>query len=170
MAMHKHAAVTLSLLAGLAVSGCAGAGGDCDPARGGLIGGISCDTSGGYDRRIAERQAEQASLAQRSAELTAERDAIEAERREVARTLEAKKAERAKAEKQLADVRRKLGTGQQHNRTLQGEAKKLEADIRQNEADVARLKKTDDTKAARLAELKREKDLLTKEYDAYTGR
>ena len=168
--MHKHAAVALSLLAGLAVSGCAGAGGDCDPARGGLFGGISCDASGGYDRRIAERQDEQAALAKRSAALTAERDAIEAERREVARTLEARQAEKAKAENQLADVRRKLGAGQQRNRTLQGEAKKLEADIRQNEADVARLKKTDDTKAARLAELKREEERLAKEYEAYTGR
>lgn len=168
--MRKHAAIALSLLAGLAVSGCAGTEGDCDPARGGLFGGIRCDASGGYDRRIAERQDEQAALAKRNAELTQERDAIEAERREVARALEAKNAERAKAEQQLADVRRKLGTGQQRNRTLQGEAKKLEADIRQNEAEVARLKKTDDTKAARLAELKREEERLTKEYNAYTGR
>lgn len=168
--MHKHVSIVLLLLAGLAVSGCASAGGDCDPARGGLFGGISCDASGGYDRRIAARQDEQAALAKRNTELTAERDAIEAERREVARTLEAKQAERAKAEKQLADVRRKLGAGQQRNRTLQAEAKRLEADIRQNEAEVARLKKTDDTKAGRLAELKREQERLAKEYDAYTGR
>jgi chromosome segregation ATPase len=168
--MHKHASIGFLLLAVLAVSGCAGAGGDCDPSRGGLFGGISCDASGGYDRRIAARQDEQAALAKRNAELTQERAAIEAERRDVARTLEAKEAERAKAEKQLADVRRKLGAGQQRNRTLQGEAKKLEADIRQNEADVARLKKTDDTKAVRLAELKREEERLAKEYEAYTGR
>jgi len=170
ISMHKNTAIAFSLLAVLALGGCASTGGDCDPARGGLFGGISCDASGGYDRRIAARQEEQAALTKRNAELTQERDAIEAERREVARTLEAKQAERAKAEKQLADVRRKLGAGQQRNRTLQGEAKKLEADIRQNEADVARLKKTDDTKAARLAELKREEERLAKEYDAYTGR
>lgn len=168
--MGKHLTIAFSLLLAGSVSGCAGAGGNCDPSQGGLFGGISCDASGGYDRRITERQNEQAALSARNAELTRERDALEAERREVARTLEAKNGERAKAEKQLADVRRKLAAGQQRNRTLQGEAKKLQAEIRQNEAEVARLNKADDTKAARLTELKREEERLTKEYDAYTRR
>lgn len=150
-----------------AASGCAPT--DCDPTQGGLIQGMRCDASGGFDARIKERQDQQASLLDQQMALERESQALEAERRDVAARLQQKKTEQAKAERQLAAVRRKLAGGQQQNAALQKEAAGLEAEVARTKADINDLGRVDQQKKARLAELAREQQNLDREYKAATG-
>jgi chromosome segregation ATPase len=142
---------------------------DCDPTQGGLLQGMRCDASGGFDARIRERQNEQASLLDQQMALERESQALEAERRDVAVRLQQKRTEQAKAEQQLAAVRRKLAGGQQQNAALQKQASGLEAEIARTKADINDLGRQDQQKKARLTELTREQQNLEKEYKAATG-
>ena len=76
------------LIAALLLSSCAAT--DCDPTTGGFIGGIRCDASGGYDKRIQEREDQHAALLTRKADLIREQHQIEAERRQAAGQLRLK--------------------------------------------------------------------------------
>lgn len=98
---------------------------DCDPTQGGLIQGIRCDSSGGFDARIKDRQNQQASLLDQQMALEREIQGVEAQRAGLASQIETKQAEQARAEQQLAAVRRKLASGQQQNVALQKQAKSL---------------------------------------------
>lgn len=162
-----------SLRAGLlsvAVAGLAAcAATDCDPTQGGLVQGIRCDASGGFNSRIKQRQDQQASLLDQQMQIERETQQVEAEQQEVAAQLAQKQAERQKAEKELAAVRRKLATGQQQDAALQAQAKSLEAEVARAKADVGKLSAVDQQKRARLADLAREQQNLDKEYNAATG-
>ncbi|MFO1153253.1 MAG: hypothetical protein U1E42_06260 [Rhodospirillales bacterium] len=142
---------------------------DCDPTQGGLIQGIRCDSSGGFDARIKDRQNQQASLLDQQMALEREIQGVEAQRAGLASQIETKQAEQARAEQQLAAVRRKLASGQQQNVALQKQAKSLEADIAKSKADINGLSQQDQQKKARLAKLSREQQNLDQEYKAATG-
>lgn len=157
-------------LLGITVAGVAAcAATDCDPTHGGLVQGIRCDASGGFDARVKQRQEQQASLLDQQMQLARESQQLEVEQRDVAAQLAQKQAAQQKAEKELAAVRRQLAAGQQQNASLQAQAKALEADVARTKADVGKLSAVDQQKRARLAELAREDQNLAKEYDAATG-
>jgi chromosome segregation ATPase len=160
----------ISALASLLLASACTGNGDCDPTKGGLFGAIGCDASGGYDKRIQDRQQQQAALLQRKAELTREQEQLESERTSVARDLRAKEAAKGKAEKELAAVRKKLAASQGENRALQEEAKALERQLGASKREIDDLQQAEQRKAARLAELEKEQRNLNKEYDAATGR
>ncbi len=65
------------IAARLGLAGCAAT--DCDPTQGGLIQGVRCDASGGFDARIKERQDQQASLLDQQMQLERESQALDAE-------------------------------------------------------------------------------------------
>lgn len=142
---------------------------DCDPTQGGLVQGIRCDASGGFDTRVKQRQEQQASLLDQQMQIERESQQVEAEQRDVAAQLAQKQGQQQKAEKELAAVRRKLAAGQQQNAALQSQAKALEADVARAKADVGTLSTVDQQKRARLADLAREQQNLDKEYKAATG-
>jgi septal ring factor EnvC (AmiA/AmiB activator) len=160
-----RAGLVTGVTAGLA--GCAPT--DCDPTQGGLIQGVRCDASGGFNARIKERQDQQASLLDQQMALERESQALEAERREVAARLQQKQTEQARAEQELAAVRRKLKGSQQQNAALQKQANGLEAEVARTKAEIGDLGRLDQQKKARLAELSRERQNLDQEYKAATG-
>ena len=71
---------------------------DCDPTQGGLIQGIRCDASGGFDARVKQRQEQQASLLDQQMQIERESQQLEAEQRDVAAQLAGKQAEQQQAE------------------------------------------------------------------------
>jgi len=161
-------ALALSIISVAALSACTT--GDCDPSKGGLFQGISCDASGGFDQRITEREDTRASLLQRRAELIREKDAAEAERDAVARDLAKKQAEQKKAEQQLADLRKQLEGAEAGNRALEEEANTLAADIEKTQAEITELQQAESKKQARIQELNQEQDDMNQEYKAYQGK
>ncbi|MFO1119613.1 MAG: hypothetical protein U1E38_05730 [Rhodospirillales bacterium] len=150
-----------------AIAGCAAT--NCDPTQGGLVQGIRCDASGGFDTRVKQRQEQQAALLDQQMQIERESQQLEAEQRDVAAQLTRKRAEQQKAEKELAAVRRRLATGQQQNAALQAQAQGLEAEVAKAKADIGKLSMVDQQKRARLADLAREQQNLDKEYKAATG-
>ena len=83
--------LTKTLRAGLLSITVAGAAAcaatDCDPTQGGLVQGIRCDASGGFDARVKQRQEQQASLLDQQMQLARESQQLEAEQRDVAAQL-----------------------------------------------------------------------------------
>ncbi|MBL8668174.1 MAG: hypothetical protein JNM48_12000 [Rhodospirillales bacterium] len=142
---------------------------DCDPTQGGLIQGIRCDSSGGFDARVKQRQEQQQSLLDQRMQIEQESQQLEAEQRDIAAQLAEKQAEQQRAERELAAIRRKLAGGQQQNAALQKQAKGLEADIAKTKSEIGSLSQVDQQKQARLAELTREQQGLDREYKAATG-
>jgi chromosome segregation ATPase len=159
----------LSVLAVVAVSGCASMSKNCDPTTGGLLGAIGCDASGKYDERLAERQSQETALMQRKADLIQQRQAVQAEQETIASELSAKQADLDKAQRELAAVRAKLKSGQATSRNLSTQTTKLEQDIAKSQHDIDDLKQAETKRQARLAELEREQGKLNKEYEAATG-
>jgi chromosome segregation ATPase len=155
------------LVAVLLLSSCAAT--DCDPTAGGFIGAIRCDASGGYDKRIKEREDQHATLLTRRADLIREQQQIEAERRQVALQLRNKQAEQKKAETDLAAVQRQLAGAKKNDEALQQKAKALEADIADAKSNTDALAEAEQRKRARLSELESEQKALDKEYQAVTG-
>ncbi|MFO1127645.1 MAG: hypothetical protein U1E66_04305 [Rhodospirillales bacterium] len=167
MILRSAAPLIVAGILAASLAGCAAT--DCDPTQGGLMQGIRCDASGGFDTRIKQRQDQQASLLDQQMALERESQALEAEQRDVAAQLQQKQAEQARAQQQLAAVQRKLKGGQQQNAALQKQAKDLEAQVASTKADIATLGQADQQKKARLAELTREQQSLDQEYKAATG-
>jgi chromosome segregation ATPase len=155
------------LVAALLLSSCAAT--DCDPTTGGFIGGIRCDASGGYDKRIKEREDQHAALLTRKADLTREQQQIEAERRQAALQLRNKQAEQKKTEADLAAVQEQLAGAKKNDEALQQQAKALEADIADTKSNMDALAQTEQRKRARLGELETEQKALDAEYRALTG-
>ncbi|MCP5365559.1 MAG: hypothetical protein H6905_10105 [Hyphomicrobiales bacterium] len=166
--MNGVRAFGLSILMVSALTACTT--GDCDPSKGGLFQGISCDASGGFDQRISEREDTRTSLLQRRAELIREKDAAEAERDAVASDLAKKQAEQKQAEKKLADLNKQLAGAQEGNRALEKEAEALAADIEKTQAEITELQQAESKKQARIQQLNQEQENLNEEYKAYRGR
>lgn len=160
--------LTVAALAGF--SACASLSDNCDPTTGGLLGAIGCDASGAYDQRLEARQSEQAALLKRQTELVQEQANLEAQRQVIAAELQAKQAEQAKAERELAAVRRQLRGAQAEKRTLQARARALEQQVVDSQHAVADLMQAESRRSTRIAELQRELSIVTKEYNAATGR
>ena len=154
-------------VAALLLSSCAAT--DCDPTTGGFIGGIRCDASGGYEKRIQEREDQHAALLTRRAELIREQQQVEAERRQAALQLRNKQAEQKKAEADLAAVQRQLAGAKKNDEALQQQAKALEADIADAKSNMDALAEAEQRKRARLGELESEQKALDAEYRAVTG-
>ncbi len=165
--LHRRLWPAILLAAVFVLGACAAT--DCDPTQGGLMQGIRCDTSGGFDARVKQRQEQQQSLLDQRMQIEQETQQLEAEQRDVAAQLAQKQAEQQRAEHELAAVRRKLAGGEQQNATLQKQAKRLEADIAKAKSDIGTLSQVDRQKQARLAELTREQQNLDREYKAATG-
>jgi len=152
------------------LSGCAAMAGDCDPTTGGLFRGVACSSSGGFDRRIQERQTEQTSLLTRKAELAQEQSELEAQRDEMSRDLAAKQAEYDQNQRALKSVQGKIASGRGNAAALQAEKKKLEAAVARSGGDVDALEAAEAKRRARIAQLEREQATLTQEYKALTDR
>ena len=159
--------ITSSLVAALLLSSCAAT--DCDPTAGGFIGAVRCDASGGYDKRIREREDQHATLLTRKADLIREQQQIEAERRQAALQLRNKQAEQKKAEADLAAVQNQLAGAKKNDQALRQQAKALEADIADAKSDMDALTEAEQRKRARLDELMTEQKALDAEYQAGSG-
>ena len=158
---------TTLLVAALLLSSCAAT--DCDPTAGGFIGAVRCDASGGYDKRIREREDQHATLLTRKADLIREQQQIEAERRQAALQLRNKQAEQKKAEADLAAVQNQLAGAKKNDQALRQQAKALEADIADAKSDMDALTEAEQRKRARLDELMTEQKALDAEYQAGSG-
>lgn len=156
------------LLAGaLLLASCAAT--DCDPTTGGFVGAVRCDSSGGYDRRIQEREDQHATLLTRKAELIREHQQVETERRQAAQQLQKQRAQQQKAEADLAAVQDQLAGAKKNDEALQQQAKALEADIADAKSSMDALAETEQRKRARLDALETEQKALDAEYQAVTG-
>lgn len=151
----------------LALGACAAT--DCNPTQGGLMQGIRCDATGGFDARVKQRQEQRQSLLDQRLQIEQETQQLEAEQQDVAAQLAQKQGEQENAKRELASVRRKLAGSQQQNAALQKQAKSLEAEIARADTDIGALSRVDQQKQARLAELTREQQNLDREYKAATG-
>ena len=101
----------------LVSSGCATT--DCDPAHGGFIRGIGCATSGSYEQRQQQKQADVTRVQQTQSGLKREYDTLN-------RQGEQTGAERQALEQELAQV--------------QGQIDALNAELAQSNADTAQLR------------------------------
>ena len=165
--MHTLPRLASLLVAALLLASCAAT--DCDPTTGGFVGAVRCDSSGGYDRRIQEREDQHATLLTRKAELIREQQQLEADRRQAAQQLQKQRAEQKKAEAELAAVQDQLAGAKKDDEALQQQAKALEADIADAKSSMGALAETEQRKRARLDELETEQKALDAEYQAVTG-
>lgn len=164
--MNRHT-LAIALVAVIGVGGCASH--DCDPTRGGLISAVGCDFSGGYDKRISDREAEEAALVQRRGEMSRERTRLIADQRTLEADLKTKTAERKRAEVELAEARRKLAGSERDNAALQQQAQQLEDEIARTDREIRELTSAERTARTRLSELQKEQKALDAEYRAVTG-
>jgi chromosome segregation ATPase len=155
------------LIAVLLLASCAAT--DCDPTTGGFIGGMRCDASGGYDKRIKEREDQHATLLTRRAELIREQQQVETERQQAASQRRTKQAEQQKAQAELATVQQQLAGAKKTDEALLQQAKALEADIADAKSNMDELAQTEQRKRARLGELETEQKALDAEYQAVIG-
>lgn len=160
-------ALAVSMISVAALAACTT--GDCDPSKGGLFQGISCDASGGFDQRVSEREDTRTSLLQRRAELIREKETAEAERDAVASDLAQKQAEQQKAEQQLAELKKQLADAEEGNSALEKEAETLAAEIEKTQSEIKELQQAEQKKQARIRQLNKEQENLNEEYKAYRG-
>lgn len=159
--------VIVALVVTVALGGCASH--DCDPTRGGLISAMGCDFSGGYDKRIKDREGEEAALVQRRAEMSREQTRLETDQRKASAALQQKIAERKKAQSELAEARRALAGSEKDNTALQQQAQALEDEIAQTSGEMGDLTSAERSAQARLSALQKEQKALDAEYKAVTG-
>ena len=164
--MHTVSKFATLPFAALLLSSCAAT--DCDPTTGGFIGAVRCDASGGYDRRIQEREDQHATLLTRKADLIREQQQVEAERRQAALQLQKQRAEQKKTEADLAAVQNQLAGAKKNDEALRQQAKALEADIADVKSNMDALAETEQRKRVRLGELETEEKALDAEYQAVT--
>lgn len=155
---------------GAGLAGCAAMAGDCDPTRGGLFGGMACSSTGGYDRRIQERQNTQSDLLTKKAELSAEQSKLEAQRDQMEKDLVAKQAAYDRARRDLKSVQGKIASGKGNTSALQAEKKRLEGKVAQSGGDVDAAQAAEAKRKARIAQLEREQATLNQEFKALTDR
>ena len=152
------------------LAGCATMAGDCDPTGGGILRGMACASTGGFDERIRQREAQQTSLLEKKAELASEQSRLEAQRDEMSRLLAAKQAAYERSERELATVRGRIASGRGDTSALQAQAKRLEGELAQRGSEVDALEQTETKRRARIAELEREQSTLNQEFKALTER
>lgn len=167
MDMRLGAKFALLVIGILVLASCSAT--DCDPSKGGLIDGIRCSASGGYDNRIKQREDEHASLLSRKAELTREQQKVQAEQKQATSQVRKMQAEQKKARANLAAVEAQLAGARKDDAALQQQAKDLEGEIALTAKDMDGMAQAEQARRKRLGELQAEQKALDAEYKAATG-
>lgn len=145
------------------LASCAGSVDSCDPTKGGLFGGLGGLNSGCYQRksdirrdRFEDAQDKRLALERRASRRQQQKDALEARVATAEEELESLDASTAKLTAQLDTAKEKNLAGRAEFTRLQDEIKQLNAEIQRERLKFGQ----DGRKRARIADLKRRRDLL----------